>query len=498
MSDDFPELGKVDPDAAPDKKQVSTAGLLLIAFFWVCGGIYGNETLVQTGPPAYMFLMLFGTAIFYALPMSLISAELATALPYDGGLVAWVEETCGKRIGFHNMYWLWISYLFDAAAYPLLAAAYIAKQFDLAKITGDAELGKVIVAEGIIALITLIKLGGTDYIVKASGAFFVLSMLPTVLFTVYASKDMKPETWIDTDVSDPAGFQVTLLVSWVTWLFCGFNSLGALAGEIKDPKKTYPIVMAILIPVSTLTIAWPVAVSLSIDSNRSHYDVGYFNELAARELGAWIGYAFVVGAIFAFVGLYNAQIMVCERSLAAFGEDEMIAYLDRKKRSAVTRYLFTENGTGVAPIYIVVNAVLAGVLLLLPYTVLVEFAMLQMCLNMNLFLYAFIWYKWCRPDMVRPLKMPGGVCGSIILSFPVFCISCLTFYLGVSDDEVVIGFPYGKACGFGLVVVFGILLDLLGVLIGRCTNTKDYIDDDDDYHLKTPLITNNNRKTGVN
>lgn len=48
-------------------------------------------------------------AIFYALPLAVISAELACALPYDGGMVAWVEEACGMRIGGHNMYWVWIS-----------------------------------------------------------------------------------------------------------------------------------------------------------------------------------------------------------------------------------------------------------------------------------------------------------------------------------------------------------------------------------------------------
>lgn len=46
----------------------------------------------MAAPPAYVFMMLGACALCYALPMSLISAELATALPYDGGLVAWVDE----------------------------------------------------------------------------------------------------------------------------------------------------------------------------------------------------------------------------------------------------------------------------------------------------------------------------------------------------------------------------------------------------------------------
>jgi len=48
-------------------------------------------------------------------------AELATSLPYDGGLVAWVNEACGPLLGGHNAYWLWVAYLFDSAVYPALA-----------------------------------------------------------------------------------------------------------------------------------------------------------------------------------------------------------------------------------------------------------------------------------------------------------------------------------------------------------------------------------------
>lgn len=44
----LPRLSDFDPlfAAAAEHRNVSTAGLLLIAFFWVVGGIYGNEPLL--------------------------------------------------------------------------------------------------------------------------------------------------------------------------------------------------------------------------------------------------------------------------------------------------------------------------------------------------------------------------------------------------------------------------------------------------------------------
>lgn len=224
--------------------------------------------------------------------MSLISAELACALPYDGGLVAWVDEVsrttytpshhcchlltrvahtprgqvCGKTIGAHNMYWLWLSYIFDSCAYPVLASSYVGsiQQLDLALLgyvcttlelascvglslalphaayellrlrdRGNEETGEKLVACIIVGLITLIKLGGTDYIVKASSIFFFFSMTPAVIFMVYGSKDLKPSVLTDTTISDETGgLQPATLFSWISWLYCGYNSLGALAGEV--------------------------------------------------------------------------------------------------------------------------------------------------------------------------------------------------------------------------------------------------------------------------
>jgi hypothetical protein len=176
--------------------------------------------------------------------------------------------------------------------------------------------------------------------------------------------------------------------------------------QVKDPTATYPIVIALLIPISLITVAWPLAVSISIDTNRTNYIPGHFNDLAEEECGEWLRYAFVIGATFSFVGLYNAQIIVCERSVAQPFEGMIDAYLIKKRRSAVTRYLLSENGTGVAPIFIIANALLAGVFVWLPYAALIELSMLQMSLNMYLFMYAFLWYKWYRPDMERPFKIP--------------------------------------------------------------------------------------------
>lgn len=87
-----------------------------------------------------------------------------------------------------------------------------------------------------------------------------------------------------------------------------FPSLGSLAGEVINPSKSYPKVITVLIPMVTIIIVWPLAVSVSLDPNRANYKAGHFEQSATALCGNWLGILFVLGACFSFVGLYNAQV----------------------------------------------------------------------------------------------------------------------------------------------------------------------------------------------
>ena len=110
-----------------------------------------------------------------------------------------------------------------------------------------------IVADIIVVGITLVKLGGTDYIVKVSFLLFLVSMAPATVFIVYGAKDLEPARFVDVDIREEVGgVDAATLVTWTNWLFTGFISLGSLAGEAADPAKTYPTLVAALIPMTTI------------------------------------------------------------------------------------------------------------------------------------------------------------------------------------------------------------------------------------------------------
>ena len=124
---------------------MSVVSAIFVSFFLCCGGIYGNEAMLMAGPPLYVFIMLGIVPFLYSLPIALIVAELSTAFPEDGGYVVWVQEACGKRIGSHHAYWVWVIYVVDAAIYPVLVANYVDTMVPM----GDVSRGLLATAIGV-------------------------------------------------------------------------------------------------------------------------------------------------------------------------------------------------------------------------------------------------------------------------------------------------------------------------------------------------------------
>ena len=104
----------------------------------------------------------------------------------DGGYVVWVSDACGKLLGSHHAYWVWVIYVVDASIYPVLVANYVDTMVPM----GATNRG--LLSVGIVLAVTAINLLGTDVMVKFNTLLAILSLLPTLVFTVYGLPELKP------------------------------------------------------------------------------------------------------------------------------------------------------------------------------------------------------------------------------------------------------------------------------------------------------------------
>lgn len=233
--------------------------MVVVGFFWVHGGIYGNEAMLMAGPPLYVFAMLGLVPFVYSLPIALIVAELSTAFPEDGGYVVWVREACGHALGSHHAYWVWVIYVVDAAIYPVLVANYVDTMIPM------GETARSFLSVAIVVFVTVcawascgppraarasrplpplvsplrasplarsltrarppaqaINLLGTDVMVKFNTVLAIVSLAPTLAFAAIGAPKLQPARCVVAH----GELDWSLLVSWILWLYCGFFSLG--------------------------------------------------------------------------------------------------------------------------------------------------------------------------------------------------------------------------------------------------------------------------------
>ena len=87
------------------KRSLSVFALVMITT-GIITSIHGAPSMAEYGF-ALVFIYLL-VALVFLLPSALISAELATGWPEDGGVYVWVKEAFGERLGFVAVWLQWI------------------------------------------------------------------------------------------------------------------------------------------------------------------------------------------------------------------------------------------------------------------------------------------------------------------------------------------------------------------------------------------------------
>ena len=132
----------------PNERVLGTVGLCCVIFFEVGGGIGMDEAIRHGG----IFWTLLGIVVFpiiFAVPLALVTAELATSFPENGGQVAWARHAFGHRMGFMQGAASLIANIADIATLGVLAIDYMsslsALEDDLTATRARIGLGMVVV-----------------------------------------------------------------------------------------------------------------------------------------------------------------------------------------------------------------------------------------------------------------------------------------------------------------------------------------------------------------
>lgn len=93
------------------------------------------------------------------------------------------------------------------------------------------------------------------------------------------------------------------------WSYSGFDAAGAYAGEIDDPRRTYPKAMGLTVALVALTYSVPFLAGAGVD--KPHYTLwadGYYPIIAQAIAGPALRSWFLLCGVLGNLGVYIAKI----------------------------------------------------------------------------------------------------------------------------------------------------------------------------------------------
>jgi amino acid transporter len=411
------------PSTSSALRKASLFYLVFVMFSYTTGGPFGLEDMVTTSGPGMTLIYLLVLPFFWCIPVSLVSAELTTAMPVEGGFYRWTRAAFGDFWGFLAGWWNWSASFLLGGAYAVLFTDYLVYYFP--GITGWKHY---LVSVALIAAITWINIRGIQMVGKVATALEIFIFIPVMTMIAIALLHWHHNPFVPLIPPHQPTFKIFGVgLALGLWLYSGYEQLSTVAEEVENPQRAYPRALAVVVPLSIAAYFLPTLAGLASAGNWEQWHTGYFSDAAKIIGGSWLGTWMTLAAMVANVALLNSTVLTTTRMPFAMAEDGYLpAALTRKHSRYGTPWL----------------AILASAII---YALLAWQSLGQL-------ISVYIWLRsattvltvlsaWklrrTRPEMPRAFLIPGGSLGLVyVVAAPV--VMALVALLG-SDRFAVIG-----------------------------------------------------------
>lgn len=435
-----------------------------MTLFTVCA-ILVIDTLAPSaaiGPSSISWWLI--TLVLFFIPYGLITAELGTAYPEQGGLYIWVKNAFGEKWAARTTWLYWINVALWMPSVFVLFAGMFSQLFapDMG-LWGQILIGIVMtwvtVGIGIMTLETSKWVPNIGAIIKA----LIIVVIGVAAF-IYAGKN---------GVANDLSFK-SILPTWdaglyflpvIVYNFMGFELMSGAGDEIKNPGKDIPraiITAGILITVFYLLgtvgmlMALPVEelglVSGVIDTLR----VLIGSEGAAGVVVTLLG----IGALYSFLANMVTWTMGANKTAAEAADDGELPAIFGKlhpvNKTPVSAFVITGV---VSTAVIIIYGFMAGNAEDLFWT-LFAFSSMVFLMPYLVMFPAFLKLRKADPDRERPYRVPGGNITATIMVVlcMIFIIQALVFFVWVPGQPMDWAFAAPVLIGVVLTLIVGEVL----------------------------------------
>ena len=421
------------------------AALSTVVGMVIGGGVFFKPQAVYTltgGAPGLGILAWIIAGIM-TITAGLTAAEVSAAIPKTGGMMVYIEEIYGKKLGFLTG-WMQTVLFFPATAAAI--AVMFGQQAALLLNNSSLVMPMTI---GVILLIGILNTFGS----KTSGAIQTVStvckLIPLGLIIVFGfikgSGDNPIMNPLVAEGIRPMGVIGQLLVA-ILFAYDGWINVGALAGEMKNPGKDLPKAI-----IGGLSIVMAINVVINL---------AYLWVLPASELAQYASPASIVAEkIFGPVGgkLINVGILVsvfgCLNGYLLTGPRIPYTLANQKVLPAMFGKLNKNGVPANATLFMVVLSVIYA--LSGQFNLLSDLSMFAIWAFYTLTFIGVIKLRKTQPDLKRPYKVPF---------YPVIPIISICSGLFVVIDQLFLAGMKSSMISLGGVIVTLIGLPVYAVM----------------------------------
>ncbi|HET9804591.1 MAG TPA: APC family permease, partial [Candidatus Acidoferrum sp.] len=162
-------------------KKAGIFSFVFVMFSYTTGGPFGLEEQVTTSGPGMTLLYHLLIPLFWCIPISLVAAELTTAMPVQGGFYRWVRAGYGDFWGFLAGWWNWTASFLLGSAYAVLFADYAKVYFP-----SITNAGHLAICLALIVVIAYVNVRGIELVGHISTVLEIAVLAPVAVMTVMA------------------------------------------------------------------------------------------------------------------------------------------------------------------------------------------------------------------------------------------------------------------------------------------------------------------------
>jgi basic amino acid/polyamine antiporter, APA family len=292
----------------------------------VVGAVIGSGVfLVAADIRASVASPIWGVAVWIAAGLlSLIGgltfAELGGRFPGTGGQYVYLREAFGPRIAF--LFGWTVFLVIQAGSIAAVSAAFASVLGELVPLSAAGKLAIAISVIGASTLIHLLGVRRGGLVLDVLSALKVLALVGLGLAGLVLSSRSIHDLPA-TPAPGPASFGVALIAAF--WAYDGWNNVGYLAGEVRNPRRIVPLAMIGGIGiVGVLYVLVNLAIHLALSPDELARSAHPAIDAATRLAGTGAGTAILFCILLSTVGCVHGLVMAGARIPYAMARDGVV------------------------------------------------------------------------------------------------------------------------------------------------------------------------------